>query len=80
MGKGSTFADRSVGRRVLRGLKTFMNAAALENMQVIVDLHNYGRYNLAWAQEAANNWGYVAVGHGDVIGSAAVPTAAFADL
>jgi endoglucanase len=61
-------------------LKTFITAAGVEGMQVIVDLHNYGRYNHAWAQEAAANWGYVAVGHGDVIGSASVPIASFTDL
>ena len=49
-------------------------------MQVIVDVHNYGRYNSHWALDAAANYGYVAVGKGGVIGSAALPITAFADL
>jgi endoglucanase len=64
----------------LGALKAFINAAGAEGMQVIVDVHNYGRYNKNWAQDAAANYGYVAVGKGDVIGSAAVPISAFADL
>jgi endoglucanase len=62
------------------GLRTFISKAGTRGMQVAVDLHNYGRYNRRWAQDAADNYGYVAVGKGDIIGSAAVPVAAFADL
>jgi endoglucanase len=62
------------------GLKAFINNAGAEGMQVIVDVHNYGRYNSQWARDAAANYGYVAVGKGDVIGSASVPISAFADL
>ena len=64
----------------LAALKAFINAAGAQGMQVIVDVHNYGRYNRNWAQDAAANYGYVAVGNGDVIGSAALPISAFADL
>ncbi len=66
----------------LAGLKTFLNLAAQDGMQVIVDLHNYGRYNANWAKDAAANYGIVGpdpYGSG-VIGSAAVPISAFADL
>jgi aryl-phospho-beta-D-glucosidase BglC (GH1 family) len=58
----------------------FIKAAGIRNMEVIVDLHNYGRYNRMWAKDAAANYGYTAVGKGDVIGSAEVPISAFADL
>jgi len=61
-------------------LKQFIAASGAQGMQVIVDVHNYGRYNRNWAQDAAANGGYVAVGDGDLIGSAAVPISAFADL
>jgi hypothetical protein len=61
-------------------LKTFLLAASAQGVQVIVDVHNYGRYNSHWAQDAAANHGIVGPGKGDVIGSAAVPISAFADL
>jgi endoglucanase len=61
-------------------LKQFIAACGAQGMQVIVDVHNYGRYNQHWAEDAAANYGYVAVGDGDAIGSAALPIGAFADL
>jgi aryl-phospho-beta-D-glucosidase BglC (GH1 family) len=64
----------------LSALKAFVAAAGAQGMQVIVDVHNYGRYNGHWAQDAAANSGTVAVGKGDVIGSTAVPVSAFANL
>ena len=36
----------------LAALKAFINAASAQGMQVIVDVHNYGRYNRNWAQDA----------------------------
>jgi len=42
-------------------LKAFLDLAASRNMQVIVDIHNYGRYNPNWATDAAANYGIVAV-------------------
>jgi aryl-phospho-beta-D-glucosidase BglC (GH1 family) len=64
----------------LSGLRTFMEAASAQGLRVIVDVHNYGRYNRQWSQQAAANYGFVAVGGGDVIGSPAVPISAFADF
>jgi aryl-phospho-beta-D-glucosidase BglC (GH1 family) len=61
-------------------MKNFISAAGEQGVQVIIDVHNYGRYNSRWAQDAASNYGYVAVGNGDTIGSVAVPYSAFADL
>jgi aryl-phospho-beta-D-glucosidase BglC (GH1 family) len=62
----------------LAALKAFIVAAGAQGMQVIVDVHNYGRYNSQWAQDAAA--GPVDPGNGDVIGSTALPISAFADL
>jgi aryl-phospho-beta-D-glucosidase BglC (GH1 family) len=64
----------------LAALTSFISTASAHGMRVIVDVHNYGRYNRRWAQDAAANYGYVAVGKGDVIGSPAVPISAFVDL
>jgi len=64
----------------LSSMKQFITMAGGQGVQVIVDVHNYGRYNSQWAQDAAANYGYVAVGQGNVIGSTAVPTTAFTDL
>jgi aryl-phospho-beta-D-glucosidase BglC (GH1 family) len=63
----------------LSALKTCLTVAASMDITVIVDLHNYGRYNLEWASDAAANNGYVGVGSADaqVIGSPAVPTPSF---
>ena len=54
----------------LSSLKTFLNNAAAHGMEVIVDLHNYGRYSTN-IQDAGS-------GNGQVIGSAAVPISSFA--
>ena len=64
----------------ISAMKDFISMAGAQGTKVIVDVHNYGRYNSSWAQDAAANYGYVAVGKGDPIGSAAVPYSAFADL
>jgi endoglucanase len=53
-------------------LEAFLDKAAAGGMQVIVDLHNYGRYSTNIADAGS--------GTGNVIGSAAVPIAAFQDL
>lgn len=64
----------------LSALTQCIRAAGANGMQVIVDVHNYGRYNSHWAQDAANNYGYAATGNGDVIGSAALPIPMFAEF
>ena len=64
----------------ISAMKDFISMAGAQGTKVIVDVHNYGRYISSWAQDAAANYGYVAVGKGDPIGSAAVPYSAFADL
>lgn len=63
-------------------MKGFFDAAAARNMKVIVDIHNYGRYNPNWAADAAANWGIVAVSNnsGLLLGSSALPISAFQDL
>ncbi len=63
----------------LAGLKAFINAAGAQGMQVIVDVHNYGRYNRNWAASVASG-ANLAPGTGDIIGSAALPVSAFGDL
>ena len=66
----------------LSALKTFITAAAAQGMTVIVDVHNYGRYNVNWAADIASS-GVATPGTGSgefIIGSPTVPTAAFADL
>ena len=51
-------------------------------MTVIVDLHNYGRYNINWTADlAAKGVATPNTGSAEsIIGSTAVPTSAFADL
>jgi aryl-phospho-beta-D-glucosidase BglC (GH1 family) len=68
----------SLDSTYLSRLKAFIRAANTQGMQVIVDLHNYGRYNSRWSQQVA--LGYVAPNSGDVIGSGTVPISAFVDL
>ena len=72
----------SLDQTYLTGLKNFLSDAAAHGMQVIVDLHNYGRYNLNYAQDAAANYGITAPNTADasLIGSAAVPISAFANF
>jgi hypothetical protein len=66
----------------LAGLENVLSEAAARGIQVVVDLHNYGSYNLNYAADAAANYGIVAPGAADasVIGSAAVPVSAFANF
>jgi hypothetical protein len=54
----------------LTSIESFLDNAAAHGMQVIVDLHNYGRYS--------TNLGDAGSGNGQVIGSAAVPISSFA--
>ncbi len=63
-------------------LKSFLDLATTRKMQVIVDIHNYGRYNPNWAATAVANYGIVAVSStgGLVIGSSSLPISAFQDL
>jgi hypothetical protein len=63
-------------------LKAFLDLIATRNMRVIVDIHNYGRFNPNWAANAAANYGIVAVSNssGLLIGSTALPISAFQDL
>jgi endoglucanase len=63
-------------------LTAFISAAGAQGMQVIVDVHDYGRYNVNWAKDLAAN-GVASPGTGsdeEIIGSAAVPISAFADF
>ena len=66
----------------LAGLEGFLSNAASLGIQVIVDLHNSGTYNLNWAADAAANYGIVAPNQADAskIGTAAVPISAFANF
>src|SRR3954452_14986029 len=66
----------------LAGLENVLSEAAARGIQVVVDLHNYGRYNLNYAVDAASNYGITAPNTADasVIGSAAVPVSAFASF
>lgn len=64
----------------ISAMKNFISTAGARGVRVIVDVHNYGSYNSNWAQDAAANYGYVAVGKGNTIGSPAVPYSAFSDL
>lgn len=63
-------------------LKSFLDLVATRGMQVIVDIHNYGRYNPNWAADAAANYGIVGPksNSGLVIGSSSLPISAFKDL
>ncbi|MGO8988517.1 MAG: glycoside hydrolase family 5 protein, partial [bacterium] len=64
-------------------LKSFLDLTASRNIRVIVDIHNYGRYNPNWAADAAANYGIVAVNSGTVelvMGSSSLPISAFQDL
>ena len=63
-------------------LRAFIAAAGSQGMTVIVDLHNYGRFNTNWTADLAAN-GVVTPNTGSaesIIGSTAVPTSAFTDL
>jgi endoglucanase len=66
---------RPLSTTYLKGLVSLLRTAAAYGVDVIVDLHNYGRYNPAWA-----NSGNIGPGQGNVIGSAALPIRAYADL
>ncbi|OSJ14866.1 cellulase family glycosylhydrolase [Bradyrhizobium canariense] len=74
--------DGPLNETYFAGLKTFLDQAAQKGIQVIVDLHNYGRYNVGFAADAAANYGIQGpdMWNGGVIGSAQVPISAFADL
>jgi endoglucanase len=66
----------------ITNLKSFLNLAASSEMQVIIDIHNYARYNPNWAADAAANYGIVATNTSDAltIGSSSVPISAFQDF
>jgi endoglucanase len=66
----------------IQNLKSFLNLASSRKMKVIVDIHNYGRYNPNWAADAAANYGIVAPSEnsGSVLGSGSLPISAFRDL
>jgi endoglucanase len=66
----------------LSAMTTFISTAGTQGMQVIVDVHDYGRYNVNWAKDVAAN-GVASPGTGgdeEIIGSVAVPISAFADF
>jgi aryl-phospho-beta-D-glucosidase BglC (GH1 family) len=66
----------------LSAMTTFISAAGAQGMQVIVDVHDYGRYNVNWAKDLAAN-GVASPGTGsdeEIIGSAAVPISDFVDF
>ncbi|MGB9510387.1 MAG: cellulase family glycosylhydrolase, partial [Candidatus Acidiferrum sp.] len=42
-------------QKYLSALATFINAAGAQGMNVIVDVHDYGRYNVNWAKDLAAN-------------------------
>jgi endoglucanase len=62
-------------------LKSFLDLVDSRGMQVILDIHNYGRYNPNWEADAVANWGIVAVNNnsGLLLGSS-LPISAFKDL
>lgn len=72
----------SLNQTEIGKLKSFLDLVAARNMQAIVDIHNYGRYNPNWAANAAANYGIVSVSNssGLVIGSSGLPISAFQDL
>jgi aryl-phospho-beta-D-glucosidase BglC (GH1 family) len=74
--------DGPLNSTYLTQLEGFLKNAASLGIQVIVDLHDSGTYNLNWAADAAANGGIVSVGQSDasVLGSAAVPISAFANF
>jgi aryl-phospho-beta-D-glucosidase BglC (GH1 family) len=53
-------------------MKAFITLAGSRGKKVIVDVHNYGRYNKNWAASVASG-ANVAPGTGDIIGSPALP-------
>lgn len=55
-------------------IKNLLTACSSRGIKVIVDMHNYGRYNVNWAKS-----GNVAPGQGSIIGSAEVPYTAYAN-
>jgi aryl-phospho-beta-D-glucosidase BglC (GH1 family) len=66
----------------ISGLTTFISAAGAQGMTVIVDLHDYGRYDINWARDLAAN-GVATPNTGsdeEIIGSTAVPISAFSDF
>ena len=65
----------------LAGLETFLSQAAARDMEVIVELHNFGGYTTNWQQVAASNWGNFAPGGSpQMIGSSAVPISSFVNF
>ena len=74
--------DGPLNSTYLAGLESFLNNAASLGIGVIVDLQNYGTYNLNWAADAAASGGNEAPNGPDAskLGSAAVPISAFANF
>lgn len=60
-------------------MKSFIAAAGAAGLKVIADCHNYGRYNSTWHAQVAGGEN-ITPGTGDILGSAALPYTAFADL
>lgn len=63
-------------------LKTFLTLVVSYNMQAIIDVHNYGRYNSNRLADAAANNGIVAVHNmsGLLLGSSGLPISSFRNL
>src|SRR5665647_3299153 len=69
----------------LAGLKSFLDAAAARDIKVIVDLHNYGRWNPVYDPSGGLPPGFYSHGPGDqstsyVLGTSQLPLSVFADL
>jgi len=66
----------------LSSMKVFIEAAGAQGLEVIVDVHDYGRYNFNWAADIkANGNATPNTGSSEfTIGSPTVPVSAFADL
>jgi hypothetical protein len=68
----------------LAKLNTFLDLVAAHNMKAVVDIHNGGRYNVAYAKEAAAHYNIISASASAsttyVLGTAQVPISAFKDL
>ena len=71
--------NKGLDQTYLAELKAFIQLAGSQGMQVIVDLHNFARYDSAWASKVSAGKAFCTM-NGDVLGSAALPASALTDV
>jgi hypothetical protein len=72
----------SLNQKYLAGLEAFFDQAAARGVQVVIELHNHGEYDINWQQDMAAHGGIFSSAWqlGQPIGSSAVPVSSFANF